>query len=85
MILFRGKNGLILQVVAACRSQANPGPYLVYQQHLQYYANINNIKDPIRNFGDELCSMIVDWINAGHQVVVMIDANEDISKTKIET
>ena len=72
-------------MVATYGPHNNPGLYLVYQQHLQYYANNNNIKDPIRNFGDELCSMIVDWIDNGDQVVVMIDANEDISKTKIET
>ena len=84
MIYFRGKNWLSLRVVAAYRPQSNSGPYLVYQKHLQYYANNNNIKDPISNFGNEICSMIVDWIDNGDQVVVMTDANEDTSKTKNE-
>ena len=29
--------------------------------------------------------MIVDWVDNGDQLVIMIDTNEDISKTKIET
>ena len=71
---------MILWVVAAYRPQANSGPYSVYQHQIQYYAHINNNKDPISNFDDNLCSMIVDWKDNKDQVIVMIDVNEDLAK-----
>lgn len=70
MMSFRDKNALSLHVVAAYRPQTNSCLYLVYQQHLQYYTNNNIIKDSIVKFDDELCCMIVDWIDNGDQVVL---------------
>ena len=79
---FRGKNVLSLRVVAAYRPQASSGLYSVYQQQVQHYVHINNNKDPISNVDGDLCSMIVDWIDNGDQVIVIIDANEDLTTTK---
>ena len=62
---FCHKVGLSLRVVSEYRPQENSGPYTVYQQHLQYYAenDIYTDSDPINKFYEDLCKLISEWIN----------------------
>ena len=72
-----------LRVVSAYRPQDTPRSYTVYQQQVHYYSSINNGNNPIKKFDDDLCRIIEDWIENGDQVVVMIDANEELAKSKV--
>ena len=47
---------------------------------MQYYSQQNNIKCLITNYDKDLSTLINVWIDDGHQIILMLDSNEDITK-----
>ena len=85
MMTFRGKEGMGLMVISVYRPQISKRPYMVYQQQLQYYGIHNNTKDPIANYDTNLFELIQGWMDNGDQVIVIIDANVDLTNNKKDT
>ena len=79
---FHGKNGMCLHMISAYRPQCKPEPYSPYQQHLQYLTSEGIDKDPLIVYDEDLCRLIKTYITAKDQVILMIDANTDLTKTK---
>ena len=79
---------MCLRIVSFYQPHANAGPYTVYKPHLQHYEqhninnnNNNNNNDPIYNFDNEPSTLIINWMDAGDQILIMIDTNEDFQRT----
>ena len=66
---------------SAYRPQRNANPYGVYQQLLYYYTEKKIDKEPLQAYDDDLSNLIQTMIRRGDHVILMIDANEDLSKT----
>jgi len=79
MISLRCRDVVVLKVISAYRPQANARPYTVHQ-HLQKYTIKKIRRDPIRIFYDELSSILRNWIENGNNVLLLIDANELLTR-----
>ena len=76
---FRGKKGYNFHIVTAYRPQSNNNPYGVYQQLLHYNNDHSINEDPIHTYDKQLASYLSQFITRGDQVLLMIDANENLS------
>ena len=69
-----------LVVVSAYRpSREGTGESTVWAQHRLYFNSINRKVDPRKAFVDDICKQIQQWRDEGCEVLLGIDANEDIS------
>ena len=59
-----------------CKTVANLGS--VYNQHLRYWRNKGEFECPLALFDQQFEEQIQEWLHAGEQLVIGIDANEDI-------
>jgi hypothetical protein len=85
-----GENGIALHVVSAYRPnvQGKGGTYTVYAQHLCYLlssSDKDDIGDPRLIFLINLEKQLNDWIQAGDQIVVCIDANDGLRSGPVNT
>ena len=69
-----------MKVIYAYIPQANDGPYIVYQQHLQQYTIKKIRRDRIRIFDEELSSMLRNWIDNGDNELLLIDHNDALTR-----
>ena len=77
---FRGRGGHNLHTISAYRPQANKNPYGVYQQLLQHNTDQGIQEDPIHTYDKQLSSYLSSLIQKGDQVILMVDANENITR-----
>ena len=80
-ILFRGSRGVVLRVITAYQvcAQHNPGPHTSASQHHRYMlskGDTRHSRDAILQ--DFLGVAICAFHEAGEQVILMMDCNEDI-------
>ena len=69
-----------LVVVSAYRpNREGTGESTVWAQHRLYFNSIKRKVDPRKAFVDDLCKQIQHWRDEGCEVVLGVDANEDIS------
>lgn len=80
-----GRGGMNLRIVSAYQPQPNKSPYSVYQQQLQYYTQIKCDIDPLTQFDNDLIELITCWSDNSDQLILMIDANENLATTKSES
>ena len=69
-------------LVAVAAYRPNPpgtGGATVWAQHRIYFTSIGRMVDPRKAFVDDLSKEIVNWRNAGCEVILGLDANEDLS------
>ena len=57
---------------------ANSAGETVWEQHKCYYESIGDFRQPDTIMFDELLSQMRAWRNAGHEVILSLDANQDI-------
>jgi hypothetical protein len=77
--VFRGKDGKKLRVVTAYRpvySESTDGT--TWSQQKAYFDKNNIAGDPREVFTKDLQRAVQGWVDAGEQVVLGIDANEDV-------
>jgi hypothetical protein len=71
-----------LQVISAYQPNGpdKGGPYTVYAQHLRHllYVDKDNLRDPWLVFLLNLKKQVTEWMQAGDQIVVGIDANNNL-------
>ena len=76
---YRGKGGVNLRYVAAYRPVLNKtGIISVWSQQRGYFDSINDDRCPRDIFTDDLCKEIVQWLETGDQLIIGLDANEDV-------
>ena len=76
----RGRGGHNLHIITAYRPQRNSNPYGVYQQQLLYNIEHSLHSNPITTFDQDLKKLVHNYVLQGDQVILLIDANEDLSK-----
>jgi hypothetical protein len=64
--------------VTAYRPCLSDGPLSTYSQHVNYFYDTNDDRCPRQAFLEDLSKDIGQWIQAGEQVIVMLDANSDV-------
>jgi hypothetical protein len=77
---YQGKDGIALRVVSAYRPNGpgTGGGYIVFAQHICHLSDNNNFRDPRSTFIEDLETQLQSWIEQGDQIVVGIDANDDL-------
>jgi len=82
--LLTGCDNKKLQVLAAyCPSKSNNRHLLVMQQHWRYFAKNNQadntVQHPRTQFWTDLKPIIQSWIDAGEQVIISLDVNQQVN------
>jgi hypothetical protein len=81
--LYRGKNGITLRLVAAYRPVKNTtGASSVWSQQRQYLVEKGDTRCPRVVMQEDLATAIDGWIKQGNQIVLGIDANEDVRSNR---
>ena len=76
---FAGKYGKALRVISAYRPNRNKGGELsVYAQHLAKLAELNNDRDPLKAFDEDLYDAISEWRDEDDSIILGIDFNDDV-------
>ena len=76
---YRGQQGICLRVVVAYRPVLNKtGALSVWNQQKAFFESINEDRCPREMFVQDICQAITQWVEEGDQIVLGVDANEDI-------
>jgi hypothetical protein len=79
----RGKNQRIVRIISAYRPVCNEVNIGSTWNQQQFHADIHNIAgNPHDRWIADLESSIVEWINAGDSIILMVDLNEDVRSGK---
>jgi hypothetical protein len=82
---FTGKNGLTLVVVTLYRPVYSKGATSTYQQQKSIILDQNIDVCPQEQLLQDLLKDMVTWIQAGHQIIITGDFNEDVRGRNIKT
>jgi hypothetical protein len=74
----QGRQGVTIIAVTVYRPCDSPGPSTVNQQHRRYLAKKKRIEEPREALYTDLFQEITRWKLEGSQIILGIDANEDI-------
>ena len=74
----QGRQGVTIIAVTVYRPCDSPGPSTVNQQHRRYFAKQKRIEEPREALYTDLFTEITKWKLEGSQIILGIDANEDI-------
>ena len=76
---YQGRNGVTLRVIAAYRPVLNKtGIMSVWSQQRAYFDGLNEDRCPRDMFTVDLCNEMIQWKESGDQLILGLDANEDI-------
>jgi hypothetical protein len=75
---YQGRGNITLRVISAYRPCLSQGPLTVYAQHQNYFDSEDVEGCPRELFTSHLLTDIAQWTQAGDQIILMLDANEDI-------
>ena len=78
---FRGRNGIATRIVCAyrlCTPAGSDKVFSVYAQHQRFFDDQRDDICPREAFIRDLCEELDEWIAQGDQVIVALDANEEI-------
>jgi hypothetical protein len=73
-----GRGNITLRVISAYRPCNSSGPLTVYAQHQNYFDEEDIDGCPRTLFTTHLSAELNKWLQEGDQIILMIDANEDI-------
>ena len=83
---YRGRNGMVMRVVCAyrpCVPSGDRSSQSVYAQHQQYFDGKRDDVCPRKAFIRDLGKEITKWLAAGDQIIICLDANEDMKQGKV--
>lgn len=82
---FRGKDDTTVRIISAYRPCTNPNPSSVWSQHNRHLNKTDGPhRDPIDAFFQDLSQAIQRWTDDDNdQIVLCLDANEDVRKGRI--
>jgi hypothetical protein len=75
---YRGRGNVTLRAISAYRPCLSHGPLTVYAQHQNYFDSKNIEGCPRDLFTSHLLEELNTWMALGDQIILMMDANEDI-------
>ena len=83
---YRGRHDVTIRVITCYRpcSGNNQGENTVHSQQKHYFDSINNNRTPRQALLDDLCAAISLYKESGDQIVLMMDANEDVTSNHIK-
>jgi hypothetical protein len=76
--LYRGKNNQLLKIYSAYCLNPPSSLFSVYAQHHQYFLSHSQDICPQQRFLDDLSHDLRESLNAGHNLIVLLDANDDM-------
>ena len=79
--LFSGKRGVTTRVITAYRPCKSNGLTSTYMQHRRILDARQQEGCPRKQMLDELLQLITTWLEAGDQIILMIDLNEDVANS----
>jgi hypothetical protein len=85
-LLLQGRHGYFTRFITVyrpCKTKDNLGS--AYNQHLRYWRDKGNFECPLIIFDQDLEQQLQEWLQAGEQLIIGIDANEDIRQGQIHT
>ena len=83
---YRGRSGVNLRFVTAYRLVLNrQGVQLVWNQQKGYFEGIKDDRCPKQIFVDDLCKEVEGWLGAGDQLVIRMDANDDMRRSPLKS
>ena len=81
---YRGRQGIHLRVVTAYRPVLNPsGAMSVWNQHKTHFEAKDDVRCPRAIFIVDILKEVQAWLEEGDQIVIGIDANEDVRTGKL--
>ena len=75
---FQGKNGIKVRTISVYRPCEAPGATTTYQQQLRLLRHHQVEFQPREALYEDLYMECADWIEEGNQLILGIDANEDV-------
>jgi len=76
---YRGRGGVNVRFVTAYRPVLNKqGAQSVWNQQKGFFEGIRDDRCPREIFVEDLCKEVSEWLGTGDQLVIGVDANEDI-------
>ncbi len=75
---FQGKNGIKVRTISVYRPCEAPGATTTYQQQLRFLRHHQVEFEPREALYEDLYMECADWIEEGNQLILGIDANEDV-------
>jgi len=83
---YRGKDNLILRVIASYRPCKSKNGHLLVLQQQWWYLDQNqpeNANHPWKRFWMDLQKVLTEWMEQGDQIIMGVDVNEDIRMEEI--
>ena len=84
---FRGRHDITTTLICAyrpCKPSRNTGINTVYSQHLRYMDDIGDERDPRQAILEDLTRFITECRQNNDQIIVMMDANEDVTSQQLQ-
>ena len=83
---YRGRSGVNVRFVTAYRPVLNrQGVQSVWNQQKGYFEGIKDDRCPRQIFVDDLCKEVEGWLEAGDQLVIGMDANDDVRRSTLKS
>ena len=85
---FRGRHDVTTKLICAyrpCKPSRNIGISTVYSQQLQYMDDTGNDRDPRQALLEDLATFITECKQNNDQIIVIMDANEDVTTQQFQT
>ena len=85
---YRGRNGIVTRVVCSYRPCAPTGTdkiFSVYAQQQRFFDEQLDDICPREAFVRDLCNEIDTWLEQGEQLIVALDANEELRRGPVST
>ena len=84
---FRGKHEVTLMMICAyrpCRPSRATGVNTTYSQHLRYFDDNDDDRDPRQAILEDLGKFIQECHHNQDQIIVMMDMNEDVNSNQVQ-
>ena len=67
-----------MRMMSACQCSLGKGPRTVFSHHRRYFDQKDDDRHPREIFVEDLCAETYLWIEAGDQIILIIDSNEHV-------
>ena len=76
---YQGKHELSVRVITAYRPGDHAGAHTVFSQQRSYFDNLDDTRHPRDSMLEELGEAIKSWQEEGDSIILLMDANENVS------
>ena len=79
----RGKSAVTIRILSVYKPASKKGTLSVYAQHRRYFDLTHTPGEVNEIWWDDLATLLQEWFNAGDQIIVSGDINQDVTDSKI--